>query len=67
MGSPVDEPRSLYCLPQVKGISLNRYIKVADRMPTGEVADSPSREKTGHAFRAGGIANQAQGTALRRR
>jgi hypothetical protein len=54
-------------LPEVQRISLNRYIKVTHRMATGEVADRPSRKETGHAFRSGGIANQSESAALRRR
>ena len=51
------KPCRIQRLPQVKGVSLNRYIKVADGMATGEVANSPSGKKTGHALGAGGIAD----------
>jgi hypothetical protein len=58
---------SFQLLPQVKGISLNRHIKIADGMATGEVANRPSGEKTGHALGTGSIADQSEGIALRRR
>ena len=49
---------------KLKGISLNRKIKVADGKAAGEVANGAASEEDSHSRIAGGVSDVAKGVLL---